>query len=52
LPEDDVSLHDSLTVDHFKRQGITLAVGLIREAVLAATNFDLFIARSVLLSFA
>jgi hypothetical protein len=46
LPEDDVSLHDSLTVDHFKRQGIALAVGLIREAVLAA-NFDLFIAGSV-----
>jgi hypothetical protein len=52
LPEDDVSLHNGLIVDHFKRQGIALAVDLIREAVLAATNFDLFIARSVLLSFA
>jgi hypothetical protein len=52
LPEDDVSLHNGLIVDHFKRQGIALAVDLIREAVLAATNFDLFVARSVLLSFA
>jgi hypothetical protein len=51
LPEDDVSLHDGLTVDRFKRQGIALAVGLIREAALAAANFDLFIAGSVLLGF-
>jgi hypothetical protein len=42
--EDDVSLHNSLIVNHLERQGIALSVDLIREAVRAATNCDFFIA--------
>src|SRR5471032_3323124 len=48
--ENDVSLHDSLIVDHFKWQGIALAVDLIGGAIVAAANLDLFLAAGGLAS--